>query len=214
MSKYRIIANDELKTVSVLFSNTRFFSAKYLLKRWQNKRYFGQGILPFSNWQEFWNFAKELSNALIQVSGIFSITPNHLFDDALVEYPVFRKRVDEEEQETGQVEIVLSVFAEKGERDLFFTDLTCEKPVRDEDEIKRYEWGVEVEFYASLDKKDNTLKIYSVLHRIIQGKQVSNFAKNDALWEGFDFNVDEKDLNDAPETSDERPEISDDDIPF
>ena len=95
MSKYRIIANDELKTVSVLFPNTRFFSAKYLLKRWQNERYFGQGILPFSNWQEFWNFAKELSNALIQVSGIFSITPNHLFDSALVEYPVFRKRVKE-----------------------------------------------------------------------------------------------------------------------
>ena len=76
----------------------------------------------------------------------------------------------------------------------------------DEDEVRRHEWAIELEIYAGVDEDTMELKVGSILHRIIQGKETSNFSKNDALFEGFDFGDEQEEF--------EENDISSDDLPF
>ncbi len=216
--KYKIIENESKKTVSVLINNTRFYSAKYLLERWESndgkKRYFGQAVLPFDK-TEFGNFTKLVAHSLSKVRG-FRVVPENFVENELIKYPVFRCRYDKDGNWTGEYEVALSIPSDNKQRDLFTLDLNGKYPVTDEQEVKNHEWAIELELYASFDEDSLEIKVGSILHRIIRGKEVSAFSKNDELWTGFNFEEPEDyGLEETrPDAVIEEYEITDDDIPF
>lgn len=208
--KYNIVKNVDKKTVTVVIGETRFFSAKYLLERYDHTRYFGNAVF-YATPQEITNLVTQVSNAVNEVNPKVKTNHRMFFEGGSVEYPLFTKHLSLDDKWDGNsYSIKLSSFAEKRTRNFFFNDLARTSPVTDEEEIRRYEWAVEVEISTNVDEKTLEPKYFVIVHRIIKGKKLESvYQENDKAWEGFDLGEEKKKVVD-PDLDD----IDEDDLPF
>lgn len=190
--KLNIIENKERKTITVVLGEVRFYSAKYLLERYDDSRYFGNGILKITN-NELKELLKKVSASLNLANPDVKVSPKLLFEGEGVDYPLFQRHFNQDDEWDGSYEVRLSAFSEKKERYLFFNDLAKTSPVTDEDIVKKHEWGVELELASRVDEDTLETKIFVILHRIVKGKKVETlFQTNDDAWGGFDLDDEEE----------------------
>lgn len=207
---FNVIENKERKTITVILGGVRFYSAKYLLERYDEKRYFGNGILKITK-DEMGEILKKVSASLNLVNPEVRITPKLLFEGDDNKYPLFKHHYDQDGEWDKTYEVALSALSDKKERDLFFSDLARTKPVRNEDVVKEHEWGVEIEITSRIDEETLDPKIFVILHRIIKGKKAeTTYQSNDNAWGGFDFGGVEEEEN----VLDKKVLASEEDLPF
>lgn len=202
--KTTIIENKERKTITVVLGGVRFYSAKYLLERYDEKRYFGKGILKIDK-NEMGDILKRISSSLNLVNQEVKVSPKLLFEGDEVDYPLFQRHLNQDGDWDGSYEISLGALSDKRERHLFFNDLGRTSPVTNEDIVKEHEWGVEIELSSKFDEDSLDTKIFVVLHRIVKGKKAeTKYQTNDSAWGGFDMGSEEED----------NILVNDDDLPF
>ena len=203
--KTTIIENKERKTITVVLGGVRFYSAKYLLERYQDKRYFGNGILKIDK-TEMGDILKKISASLNLVNPEVKVSPKLLFEGDEVDYPLFKQHKNQDGDWDGSYEISLGALSDKYERRFFFNDLARTSPVTNEDIVKEHEWGVEIEISSKVDEDSLDTKIFVVLHRIVKGKKAeTKYQTNDSAWGGFDM---------GEEEDEQKPLVNDDDFPF
>ena len=203
--KTTIIENKERKTITVVLGGVRFYSAKYLLERYEDKRYFGNGILKIDK-TEMGDILKRISASLNLVNPDVKVSPKLLFEGADVDYPLFKQHLNQDGDWDGSYEISLGALSDKRERHLFFNDLARTSPVINEDIVKEHEWGVEIELSSRIDEDSLDTKIFVILHRIVKGKKAeTKYQTNDDAWGGFDLGEEEENI---------LVDDDDDDLPF
>lgn len=204
--KTTIIENKERKTITVVLGGVRFYSAKYLLERYEDRRYFGNGILKIDK-NEMGDILKKISASLNLVNPEVKVSPKLLFEGEEVDYPLFKQHLNQDGDWDGSYEISLGALSDKRERHLFFNDLARTSPVTNEDIIKEHEWGVEIEISSKVDEETLDTKIFVILHRIVKGKKAeTRYQTNDSAWGGFDMGSEEDEQNTLL--------VNDDDLPF
>lgn len=204
--KYKIIENVEKKTITVVLGEVRFYSAKYLLERFEGRRYFGSGILETTQ-EEMGKLLRDISSGLNNVKPEVKVSPKTFFEGDDNPYPLF-KRHEIDGDYTGKFEVVIGALADKRERDLFFRDLGRDSVVKSEDEVREYEWGIELEISSKIDDDTLEVKTFVALHRMVRGKKAeTQYSRNDDAWGGFDLGVEEEEVE-------ETFVVEDDDLPF
>jgi len=192
--KTTIIENKERKTITVVLGGVRFYSAKYLLERYDDKRYFGNGILKIDK-NEMGDILKRISASLNLVNPDVKVSPKLLFEGDEVDYPLFKPHLNQDGDWDGSYDISLGALSDKRERHLFFNDLARTSPVTNEDIVKEHEWGVEIELSSRIDEDSLDTKIFVILHRIVKGKKAeTKYQTNDSAWSGFDLGDEEENI--------------------
>lgn len=202
--KINIIENTERKTITVILGGVRFYSAKYLLERYEGERYFGNGILNIDA-EGMRDVLSKISKSLNLVNPDVKFPVSFLFEGKDIDYPLFKRHLDMEGAWDKTYEVSIGAYSKTRDRHLFFEDLQRKTPVTNEDVIKEYEWGIELELSTKIDEDTKKPKLLSILHRIVRGKQAeTQYRTNDSAWEGFDFSDD----------VDEEKTSNDDEMPF
>ena len=192
--KTTIIENKERKTITVVLGGVRFYSAKYLLERYEDKRYFGNGILKIDK-NEMGDILKRISASLNLVNPEVKVSPKLLFEGEEFDYPLFKQHLNQDGDWDGSYEISLGALSDKRERHLFFNDLARTNPVTNEDVVKEHEWGVEIEISSKIDEESLDTKLFFILHRMVKGKKAeTKYQTNDSAWSGFDMGEEEEDI--------------------
>lgn len=192
--KYVVFPNSDRKTITVLVGGVRFFSAKFLLERYQEERYFGNGIFEATQ-EDINKITSEIAQKLVEQNPSVRIHARQFQEGPGVDYPLFKRHLNQDDKWDGKSwSVSLSSFAKNNERNFFYKDKGREHPINNEEIIKDYEWAVELELSVYNDKKTLEDKVFTVIHRILIGQKLEkNYMVNDDAWEGFDF-VSEDDL--------------------
>lgn len=206
--KYNVIKNVDRKTITVTLGGTRFFSAKYLLEKYEEKRYFGNAIFEATT-DEINAFLLAIAKALNEANPMVKVSPKLFFESDSIDFPLIKRHLNQDgDWDKKSFSMALSSFNEKSKRNFFFKDLARTQPVIVEETIKEHEWGIEIEISSRVDEESLETKTFVIVHRIIMGAKLEkNYMTNDNAWVGFD-------LGDSEEDSKKSLVVDDEDLPF
>lgn len=211
--KYKIVENSSRKTVTLILSPITIGYTDYLFDRYNGEKFFASGVLTNADYnKDILPMLKELVTSLNNV-GQEKLPTNTKYEgkDLITlkedEYRLFSKNLNKDGLWDKQFKINLQSKSKDENKRFLFLDFGATQPVEKDDGWK-YTYAVEVEIGVGYNEDEFEKYVYSIFHRGIKvGERTdSSFAKNDAAWEGFDFEEEPK--------QEEAPVINDEDLPF
>ena len=199
--KYSIVKNDSRKTLTVVLSPVVFNYTKYLYERFNNEKFFATGVIDVQDYNEsILPFAKELVEHLNELAkGILPAHESYAVSDIITlkddEYRLITKNTDRDGAWDKRFKINLSSKTKSETKKFLFKSLDSESHINEEDS-KKYIYGVEIEIGAGYNEDNMEKYIYTVFHRaVVVGEReqtnTNNYKSNDQAWSGFNFDTED-----------------------
>jgi hypothetical protein len=198
--KHAIIHNEKRKTLTVVLSPVSFNYTKYLYEKYQDQKFFANGILESQDYtNEVLPFVKDLVQHLNALSvGILPNGESFSVSDIITlnenEYRLLTKNIDKDGNWDKRFRVNLSSKSKQENKHFLFTSLDESQAISEEDS-RKYTYGIELEIGIGYNEDNLEKYLYTVFHRAIavakKKQSDDSFKSNDSAWNGFNFGSDD-----------------------